>query len=235
MQNNSRFPKIQPLKQYMKDIKPIGEIPKTNSKELKMLVGRKDIILDDTTALLNLMAVAPVKTKELDKNRLIKLIRLACDIRPQISFYGWNSFMLRLGISYGTKQCLELTQQLKEFIIKHGKSYREYMKSDIPFTWVKPNKEILKQGYDNLLYYNPESDTSKLKTMWVEIDGVYYLYDDFYQALIDYGYSKEQLRGVIHRCNVSKEYSLIPFYLRKKYLSIPNGESAMNKVLYGEN
>lgn len=236
MNNSSKFPKVQPLKQYIKENKPSKqELPKSSSKELKLLLGRRDFLLDETTVLINLATVVSNKSKEIDKNRLIKLIRLACDIRPKIAFYGWNTLMLRLDIKYGTKECLTQVKELKEFITKHGEAYKKYIKAETPFEWVKPNKELLKERYDELLCLNVESETSKLKNMWSCVgDDVYYVFDDFYQALLDYGYSKEQLRGVIHRCEKTKDYSLIPLYLRKKYLAIPDGDKAIQEILYAK-
>lgn len=233
---SNKFPKIKSLKDYNKEFKfDIPEDIKPKNKELKLLVGRKDIILGDTTALINLTAIIKPNTKDIDKSRLIKLIRMCCDLKPNIAFYGWNSLMLRLGIQYGSKQCLDKTLEIKNFIIKHGKAYKEYINAEQPFSWVKPDKDILNKRYDRLLC--SEDETSKLKNMWVKPDDNYYvLYDDFYTALLNYGYTKEQLRRIIHVCSQSGNYDAIPAYLRKKYLAIPDGSPAMNKLLYnGEN
>lgn len=235
---SSKFPKVMTLKQLDKKEKLTVECPniveKKDMKSLKMLVGKKDFILGDNATLVNLASVVDPQTKDIDKNRLIKLVRLACETSPNVAFYGWNPLMLRLNIQYGTKQCLTKAMEIKNFIIKHGKAYMEYQGNKSEFNWIKAPKELLEKRYDRIFCKTPDSETSKLKAMWVKVDDVYCIYDDFYEALTNYGYTKEQLRGVIHRCEMSGNSRLIPYYLRKKYLVIPNGDEALQKVLYND-
>ena len=231
--SSNKFPKLMTLKQFnKKETQPELKTHLTGSdlKALKILVNRKDFILSEDTTLINIAAIANPETHELDKARLIKLTRLACDLNPKIAFYGWNTLMLRLNIQYGSQDCLRLAQTLKKFVLKHCEAYTEHFHMKHKEEWVKPDEELLKGRYDYILCKNPKSETSKLE-MWTMIDGIYYIHDDFYQALLDYGYTKDQLRGVIHRCTHTKTYDLIPKYLRKKYLAIPNGDSSLSKVL----
>lgn len=216
------FPKVARMSQYFKknpvDTKDMGKI-------LKSLVLNRDFILNDNTVMVNLACIANLT---LDKAKLIKLLRLACDIRPQIAFYGWCSLMIRLDVQFGSVACVKLTTALKNFIIKHCNAYAEYQKK-APIVWVKPTKELLEKRYDSML---SNTETDKLRKMWVLVDGIYYIHDDFYEALINYGYTKDQIRGVVHRCTKTEDYSLIPLYIRKKYLVIPNGGKALEKIIY---
>ena len=230
---SNKFPKIMTLKQYNKN-QPIEELNThltgSDLKALKILVNRKDFILGEDTTLINIATIANPETHDLDKARLIKLTRLACDLNPKIAFYGWNTLMLRLNVQYGSHDCLRLAETLKRFVMKHCEAYTEHFHMRYKEEWVNPSEELLKQRYDYILCKNPESPTSKLD-MWTMVDGVYCIHDDFYQALLDYGYTKDQLRGVIHRCTHTKTYDLIPRYLRKKYLAIPDGNTNLSKIL----
>lgn len=219
---SSAFPRITKLSQYLKRVSPVDT--QGADKNLKSLLLNRDFVMDDKTVLINLASIA---NPNLDKAKLIKLLRLACDLRPQIAFYGWSALMLRLDIQFGSKACQEVEMALKQFILKHCKAYTEHLKKD-DIVWVKPNQELLSQRYDAVLC---DKETGKLKRMWVMLDGVYCIHDDFYNALVNYGYTKDQIRGVIHRSNQTEDYSLIPLYLRKKYLVIPDGRKALEKII----
>ena len=86
---SSAFPRITKLSQYLKRVNPVDT--QGADKNLKSLLLNRDFVMDDKTVLINLASIA---NPNLDKAKLIKLLRLACDLRPQIAFYGWSALML---------------------------------------------------------------------------------------------------------------------------------------------
>lgn len=142
--------------------------------------------------------------------------------------------MINLGIQYGSKKCLDLVANLKEFISKHGQAFLEQIENPNPFQIVKASESILSYTNDNLIVRHPKEETSSYFGMWAMADGVYYIQDDFFQALLNYGYTKDQIRTVIHGCTMSDKNDLIPFYLRRKYLANPDSTVNVRKILLGE-
>ena len=235
---NGSFPKIALLKQLNKKNQNAYNnlLNKFNftSKELKSIraaLVRRDLIIDEETqeVLINIGDCA--KNKELDKSKLIQLIRNACKFNNRVSIYGWNKLMINLDIQYGSRECLNLVETLKDFIIKHGNAYLEETERAGFFQIVKASESILSHASDNLIIRHPEEETSSYFGMWVALDETYYIMDEFYEALLNYGYTKEQIKVAIHTSTMSGKNEAIPLYLRKRYLVNPDGTKSVRRIL----
>lgn len=237
--NSATFPKISVMKQYDKknqnDFTEMLNLKDFNGKDLKFIKSaliKKDLVVLGNEVLLCVGSC--IKDNELDKAKLIQLVRNACKFNSKISIYGWNNLMIGLNIQYGNKRCLDLIREIKNFIIKHGQTYLEATLNESKFEIVKASESILRLANDNLIVRHPEEETSSYFGMWAMYEGTYFIHDEFYQALLNYGYSKDQIRAVIHGCTMSGKNDLIPFYLRKKYLTNPDSTVNVKRILLEE-
>ena len=225
---NKNFPRVAPLSQFVKvDSKTIGS---SVTKWLKPLVARRDVILGEDIVAINIASC--VSNRILDKSKLIKMLRECYDISENLTFYGWNGLMLKLNIQYGSKECSDTSAKIFNFILKHIEAYQEILGKPIR-NIVKPfPKELAELRADHLLCKDDSGESCYTK-MWVLIDDAYYIYDCFLDELVNFGYTKDQIKVIIHSRNTTGGYDYIPNYLIKKYLAIPDGSKSIRDIFGG--
>lgn len=52
--------------------------------------------------------------------------------------------------------------------------------------------------------------------------------------MLSFGYSRDQLKVIIHGRHKSKNYDYIPMYLITKYLAIPDGSKAIRDAIFNK-
>lgn len=227
MEISNKLPKISSADSLLKErIKSDN----TMSKKLKSALLHKDIILGDNLVAINVRSFS--NRGIWDKVQTINLTRLASQITPRISFYGWNGLAIDLGLLYGSTKCLDKFQSILSFVLNHAKAYREELNLDGSVTIVDFPKELAPLRADNL-FCKDETGESCYVRMWSYVKGTYYLYDDLLQDLLAFGYTKEQLRPIIHANEITNTIAGIPEYIKNKYFINPNGSKAVRDMIKG--
>lgn len=199
-----------------------------NSKFLKPLLAKADIILEDGIVAIN---VASWTThKELDKPKIIKMLRNCYDVTPNIAFYGWNNLMLELNQQYGSRNCLDEITSILDFVKKHIEAYQESKGEEPNFKITEFPVELADQRADHI-YCKDNTGESCYSCMWKLIDDCYYVHDSFMNDMISFGYTKEQIKVIIHGSYVNGRFDMIPNYIKRKYLVIPDGSKAIRDLI----
>lgn len=172
--NNKSFPKVVLLSQFKKmDSKKVDT---RISKWLKPFVMRKDVIVSEDMLAINVGCW--VCNKTLDKSRIIKMLRECYELNHNLSFYGWNSLMIGLDLRYGSKESIDKTRDIMNFVIKHVEAYQEALGEEPNFEPKEFPENLAEFRLDHILCKD-NSGESCYSNMWKYIDDSYVVYDDF--------------------------------------------------------
>lgn len=203
-----------------------------NAKYLKPLLAKADIILDEDILAINVSSWST--HKELDKSKIIKMLRNCYDVTPNISFYGWNGLMLDLNLQYGSKACLEEIKSILGFVKKHVEAYQESKGETANFKIAEFPEKFAALRVDHI-FCKDSSGESCYSHMWKLIDDCYYVYDLFMNDMISFGYTKDQIKVIIHGSQINGRFDMIPNYIKRKYLAIPDGSKVVKDLIESYN
>lgn len=236
-----KFQRVAPIEQLIKQpIKNFDETVKDYTcfnfktlKQLKTYLARRDMILSEDKQLVAVNVEAFLINNKWDKAKTIKLVRLISDMTDRVAFYGWNSLMLKLDIQYGSKESVDKVKEMMKFIKNHIEAYRSAIGNDKVFS-IEEFPHNLADLRADALFCKDKSGESCYTKMWKCVGGVYYVYEDLFNDLLKFGYTREQLRTIIHCNETQNAYEGIPKFLIKKYFYIPDGSKAIREAIIGE-
>ena len=212
---------------YIEQIKP------NNWKQVQSYLKKRTIYHDREANFTVIDLSACANNFELDKGRLIQLIRICVDLinlTPEktpsfIGFWGLADLCLLTKIRYGSKECLDLCETIHTLTQKHISAYLAYLKSNLEIT-IKANIDL--PFKDKILY---DGNVGKLKYCWIEDDKYYYANDIFLNDLILFGFTANQIKTKIHASQISGLISMFPKFIITKYCKMINSRKEIESIL----
>lgn len=173
---------------------------------------------------------------KLDIAKLIQLIRNCFYLEPEenlkISFWGVSDLLRHFNYKRGSKTSLELLSRVLGLAKSHTLAFSDYLKGK-PFA--KTKIELVDEPtfiFSDAVLYDGKG-MGKLLKGWVydEKSDTFYVHDGLFQDLLDYGFSRDQLKQVIHLCQKGDTVNQLPKYIYRAYMNEPDAYKEISETL----